>query len=570
MRKNHSLFYFLLMLCLLNIGCTDENINVEDNTTNGVSNISTRSAFDDRFDLDNVKKLQVKNPLTNIISEVSLPWTNAAADSYGISRDWYDINAENANRIYKSSNGWYLVYSNLLHNDFRKYFAIYNKYTGQLRIFYFMHSSSANSGSSNSFWGIRVANATTSMFGFSSGIASDMSQLSDNPSFISSPELTFVSSDLNKVSKGYLYNNWYGTEIEIAYDNTLYSDNTVKYFDLGGWCDNISSITGKIETKGDITGKIISTSSGGSFNLSLSNLFNNTASSVITNNQGIINGIGGTLDTKIASGDQFSKNLWQNIQNNATKWISSGLQSGAKKGLEAIFSSGGSVVGESLGGLFNSLIGASSKENVSKVELQIATISEVKLTNATSIDGWGSVSQLPIPGTIADNQSSTPLYNKPLGVWNIKVTPKLICDVTHNRNQSTPKNDMTKFEIYFEKAPEIILNPIISSEYIVTDYKYYIIDNLNWAPYPGTPVLINGNAAYASETTLYKSTSYLSYPSVPSNTNYIIRFKLTNKKTGKIDYYFSKCFNAKITSGKETTIWQTPGGGDPIGPIIEM
>lgn len=560
----------MLVLCVLNISCTDDNIVVRDNTISNVSTINTRSGFDDKFDLDNVKKLQIKNPLTNIISEVSLPWTIGAGDSYGISREWYDINAENINRMYQSSKGWYLVYSNLLHNDFRKYFAIYNKYTGLLRIFYYMHSSSANSGSSNSFWGIRVANATTSMFGFSSGIATDMSKLSNNPFFISSPELTFESSDLNKASKGYLYNNWYGIEIEIAYDSSLYSSNTIKYFDLGGWCNNISSITGKIDTKGDITGKIISSSSGGSFTLSLSNLFNNTTSSVITNNQSIINNVGDNIDTKIASGDNFFKSLWTNIQTNAKKWISSGLESGAKKGLEATFSSGGSVIGESIGGLFNSLIGASSKENVSKVELQIATISEVRLTNNSSIDGWGSVCQLPIPGTTVDNQLYTPMYNKPLGVWNIKATPKLICELTHIRNQSLPKNDMTKVEIYFEKEPEIILNPIISSEYTVTDYKFYIIDNLSCPPYSGTPVLINGNSAYASESTLYKWTSYYSYPIIPSNTNYIIRFNLTNKKTGKIDFYFSKVFNAEITSGKETTIWEDSGNGDPTGPVIEM
>ena len=104
-------------------------------------------------------------------------------------------------------------------------------------------------------------------------------------------------------------------------------------------------------------------------------------------------------------------------RSNASKWISTGLQAGAEKGIAAILSGGGSAIGDAIGGFVNSLIGGKSQESITKVDLSINSTTKISLEGETPLVGWGAISALPVPGSTS-NVNDMPLYNKNLGVWN--------------------------------------------------------------------------------------------------------------------------------------------------------
>lgn len=77
-----------------------------------------------------------------------------SSNNLGIPSTWLDENASDpiyANRYYSRENGWELIYSNITESTPTKYFALYHKYTGLLRFFFYEIASSAGLGSSEAF-----------------------------------------------------------------------------------------------------------------------------------------------------------------------------------------------------------------------------------------------------------------------------------------------------------------------------------------------------------------------------------------------------------------------------------
>lgn len=93
-------------------------------------------------------------------------------------------------------------------------------------------------------------------------------------SYIASTEGTFLGNEF--VSSGYKANNWYGLEIECAYDPSLNTQNLAN-FEIRGWAVNKIKTTGMAQTSGDITGTIVmNTTNISNFNFNLANTFNNS------------------------------------------------------------------------------------------------------------------------------------------------------------------------------------------------------------------------------------------------------------------------------------------------------
>lgn len=106
----------------------------------------------------------------------------------------------------------------------------------------------------------------------------------------------------------------------------------------------------------------------------------------------------------------------------------SGIGDGVKNGLQAIFTSGGSVAAKALTGAVSSILGiGGSKPSVGKVDLRLASNTTFKFEAERTLPGWGTVSQFPVPGC-STNTSDMPIYNKPLGTWNLNKTPTLIIE----------------------------------------------------------------------------------------------------------------------------------------------
>lgn len=232
MRK--SLLLFIFASCLFN-SCDDTFTN-DIITTHPNNPPSNRSAFDNYFDWDRINDIETINPFTHTITTMGIPWKKGSSNNLGIPSTWLDENASDpiyANRYYSRENGWELIYSNITESTPTKYFALYHKYTGLLRFFFYEIASSAGLGSSEAFWGIRT-DKTTSLFNFMEEISIPINR-SEKSSYIASTEGTFLGNEF--VSSGYKANNWYGLEIECAYDPSL-NTQSLANFEIRGWAVN--------------------------------------------------------------------------------------------------------------------------------------------------------------------------------------------------------------------------------------------------------------------------------------------------------------------------------------------
>ena len=80
-------------------------------------------------------------------------------------------------------------------------------------------------------------------------------------------------------------------------------------------------------------------------------------------------------------------------------------------------SSGGSIINNVLGNVFNSLIGNNGRKNVSKVELVLNTKTDITRTSTQEVIGRGTIPPFPLP---ASGSADPPRYDEPLGVLNLQ------------------------------------------------------------------------------------------------------------------------------------------------------
>lgn len=461
------------MLCC----CSDDIIN--SNKVDELETPETRSAFNDYFDWDRIDGISTFSPNVNQNITIDLPWDGGSTVSIGIPTTWLDENASNptySNRYYARENGWNLVYSNMLKHTNTKYFALHNKYTGILRFFFYEIASSAGSGTTTSFWGIKM-DKPSSLFNFTGTASDGMDKSMAYPSYITTSEGTIIGNSFTSI--GYKANNWYGFEIECAYDPTI-KNNSAHNFEVKGWAAETINLTGNATTTGTIKGTIEIMPQATNFNLNLSNLLNKTNSeqNIVAKQEGVAGSLGSTIESGIAKNDSFFVNLWKNIKTKAGLGISAGVQSG----LKSILSSGGSFVVKALGGAVKSIFGiGGSKPSIGKVDLCLSSQTNITLTGETNIVGWGAISSFPVPGSTT-NVNNLPLYNKPLGAWNLKETPIVIVsgeeEGWHNTEEDYEDGDegfpFHCFSYWLQDC-EIILNPEIQNLFRIENQEQTLI-----------------------------------------------------------------------------------------------
>lgn len=573
---NYKLLSIFTIFVSTLISCSDIT-DIENITNSDTEETSTlRSAFDNYFDWYKYENIEIVNPYLNRTTYLSLPWAPGSSDNGGIPKEWMDENTFNPNfsqRFYSPDKGWVLVYSNIKQNSAAKYFALYNKYTGILRFFFYSIGSSSGSGTSASLWGIAV-DKSTSLMNFTYMFSKASNEKISAPSIITTPEGSIVGGSYKSI--GYKENMWYGLELECAYDPSLSKSNHCFY--IKGWGVNDISLTGTGTTTGTITGTIkTNVPNSNSFNLSLNNMLNTTSSTttIIADKESGSEVLGKTIDAGIQKNDKFFKGLWGDIQKNASKWITTGLQAGAQKGLAAILSSGGSVIADAAGGLLNSLIGGGKKESISKVDLALNATTDIKISGTSNTVGWGLISALPIPGS-STNQYNQPIYNKLLGVWNLKEAPFISSNISATEywvgSRSNPQylQYATYRHSYQLGGLEIELNPEIENEFERINTKYILLmnggdhpqyDNVDLDSFTPGAFLNNKKYYYVGNNTLYNSNTYTSYNGSyptkrPLSVNFIVNvsFQIKHKTTGEI-YYFSRYFEVnkyfdKTSSGR--------------------
>lgn len=537
MRKS---LLFIFALCLFS-NCSDtftEGITLSQSSNHP----NTRSAFNNYFDWDHINDIETINPFTHAISSIGLPWKKGSSNNLGVPQTWLDENASDpiyTNRYYSRENGWELIYSNINESTPTKYFALYHKYTGLLRFFFYEIASSAGLGSSEAFWGVRI-DKSTSLLNFMEEIAIP-ANLSGKSSYIASTEGTFFGNEF--VSSGYKANNWYGLEIECAYDPNINTQSLVN-FELKGWAVNKIKTTGTAQTSGDITGTIVmNTNHISNFNFNLTNTFNNSRTSIAVNQNGFIN----TVSKEIEDGITKKETFWESIGNS----IKGATNSGIKNGLKSLVTSGGSTAVKALKGLTSSIIGINkNKPSVGQINLKVNTNTQMLFESEQTTTGWGGISSFPIAGS-TNNNNDLPIYNSPLGVWNLKKSPQIIRNV---EGKIGMYYDAGYFTYEYKVGDyEILVNPIVSQEYTISSTVDLIYE-------PNLFIKPTSPFAYIKETKYYGKGSSIvtetlegdssdeyfqdNYPISENDLLIHLHVELTNKNNPNIKYSFSKYFQA--------------------------
>ena len=533
-----KILFLLLIICFTN--CSDNSIH-EIEMVQVVNQCATRSAFNGYFDWDRIDYIETMSPITNKQIPIDLPWEKGSAMNLGISSEWLDENYADktySNRYYARENGWELIYSNIHKNSANKYFALYNKYTGILRFFFYEISASASSNSNETFWGIRT-DQPTRMLNFVDDISLPTNEYGHS-FYIASTEGTFFGNTF--VCKGYKPNNWYGLEIECAYDPYLTTQSRVN-FEIRGWAVSEISTTGTAQTQGDITGTIeMNTNNITNFNFNLSNMFNDSKTTIKVNQTGFINSVGQKMEEGVNKKDSFWSGLWNSIKSSAI--------SGVKDGLKSIIKSGGVSATKALGKIVGSVIGiGGNKPSIGQINLKLKAESKIKLKSEQELVGWGQISSFPIAGT-TNNPNDIPLYNNVLGVWNLKESPK----VTRNISGEIGRHYDAGI-LYFDYALEdyeILFNPIIQNEFIIKTETELLYQEDRYFPTDSPAALIdnkqyyiNGNGAISSNEVYGDIGDIRFSKNSPLSANDMllqVYVELTKKNNPSITYSFMKYF----------------------------
>jgi hypothetical protein len=192
------------------------------------------------------------------------------------------MNPDPKKRTYSQANGWEMVYSNLLEmGASNKYFALYNKYTGKLRMFFYALNNSSSSNSSATFAGFQVQGSSLLNFTYSNPKTMDYKP--SVATYVFAPKCDFGKAlDQNSISEDtyllpgipYASNNWYGLELECAYDETTSTTNSLA---IKLWAADITISESEGESIGDITGNISTTYSNVPLEKTLKQIVSNTA-----------------------------------------------------------------------------------------------------------------------------------------------------------------------------------------------------------------------------------------------------------------------------------------------------
>lgn len=373
---------YSLLVCLTWSSCTDNN--VEDVTLKSPK--LAYSILQQEFDWENADYM----PTPAGTAPIPTPWIGQ-----GSLVGTYDLEILNDR---KKSEGWCLLYNSFSTDpkvyQQNPYFILYNKYRGIMRIFYY---------------------ATDSFVQTSSNIIDNLSIVSSHPTkMFNYTDKEIVDGGSNRNSLQHIQpkpfdgslplaaHRWYMTQYELAYDPNIASipyDQIVFNFNLN--FIDISNITLNGTSVSELKGTIGEQSEG-----ELSNVFN---TAVKAGGKAALSNISYSLLKKGV--DKNGKNVF-------------GLK---EKTYSAILKNVGNVASKSIGGVWGAALGLFNSilfgTKTSPTPLYATINTDMKAEGALSQKG--AFPAMPItfymPGTnIPSNAPGRlPLYNKPLGVFNI-------------------------------------------------------------------------------------------------------------------------------------------------------
>lgn len=352
-------------------------------------------------------------------ARISPPWTGQGS--------LYSIIDPDVLTDRKASDGWVLLYSTFSYVTFtyNPYFMLYNKYRGLLRIFMYVNNSSFASSSylKNA---ITLADSQYSILNFAGVDIVDASQnqtrfdkIESAPIDGSAPFTTF---------------KWYMLQYELAYDPTIVPTTSSNPPQMSFYINSIN-VT-QVNLGGTAVGKLNGTIGA----TGPSDLFSTITSSLSKPlGTGILAAVGSKSFSKFKTSET---NNSLGLPNGIFKAISTGLES-------ALSAASGSLPG-SVYNILSAIIGGSSASAGQTVSLNLdATISlSGSLTDITSLPS--TPNSLYLPGSLMPDaggnynvQGYVPLYDQPLGVFNLSNRP------TVYKHRDTPVRIETEAGIFY-------------------------------------------------------------------------------------------------------------------------
>ncbi len=439
------LSFFCVFAVLFLSGCKEKDFDYEDS-------VSLKGGVKAYFPLDFDWEDPNLNWMPYPTNTINPPWV-------GLGSLYSNVDPDVLTDI-KKSDGWVLVYNTFNTESAvpNPYFILYNKYRGIMRVFLYLNNVDNITASSYLQDGIFSYNYRFLNFGGSAVVDAD------NISY----RVDKIESKPRDGSMPFTPNRWYMLQYEMAYDPFLIPSTSPNPPQFSFYVNaiNINSVKLDGGQEGTLRGTIGSSSSSNIFSTIANNLAKPLGSGVLAavgsnffeNHYDPTYGLGmtGVNNNLGLANDTFEK-LQEGVNNALTKSASS-LPGGVINILSAI-----------IGG---------NNNNQQTISLKLST--KISLAGTISSNStFIAPTSFYIPGSIKPNanggynaQHYIPLYNKPLGVFNISNVPIVIVELT-DHSHSNPDGsfiqsfagvytlDMNSFQVFWN--PEIINNATISN-----------------------------------------------------------------------------------------------------------
>jgi hypothetical protein len=365
-------------------------------------------------------------------ARISLPWTGQGSLYSTVDPDVLTDR--------KASDGWILLYNTFSPTTFtyNPYFILYNKYRGLMRIFIYVNNSSFASSS-------YLKNAITlngnqySILNFAGTDIVDVSQnqirfdkIESAPIDGSAPFSTF---------------KWYMLQYELAYDPTIVPTTSENPPQLSFYINSIDITQVKLggNVEGKLKGSIGATGSSDLF----STITSNIAPAL---GKGVLAAVGSEFFTRNTISETTNS---LGLPNGVFKAISSGISS-------ALSAAAGNLPG-AVYNILSAIIGGSSGSAGQTVSLNLnATISLAgSMKDVTCLPSMPASYYLP-GSLLADAggnynvQGYVPLYNQPVGLFNLSDKPTIY------KNRSTPILVTTEAGDFYEYTDTYTKNDVNS------------------------------------------------------------------------------------------------------------
>jgi hypothetical protein len=365
----------------------------------------------------------------------------------------------------KASDGWTLVYNSFDFTTARPnpYFILYNKYRGILRIFLYVNN--VNSIAPSSYLQDGISAYEYKFLNFAGAEVVDAS----NPKY----RFDKVEPAPSDGSKPFSPNRWYMLQFEMAYDPGLTpsASSNPPQFSFYANAINIDSVKFGGTQQGTLNGTIGSSASS-------SNFFSTIGST-----------LGKSLGTGVlaAYGSKYFENHYDPTLglgltgSNNNIGLSNDVYENVQKGINSALSTATGDLPGKVVNIFSAILGGSSGSTVQTVSLNLSTQINLKGT-ITSNSNFIAPTSFYMPGSIKTDaegnfqvQNYIPLYNRPLGVFNLASRPTVNAVYTFTSQQV---NVGTRYDMtvkYTVANVPLQINPVVDSIATITNITYEVV-----------------------------------------------------------------------------------------------